>query len=266
MSDTLSTPAAAAVAALAAALAAGGRPGRIRLHRLVSDHGLRRSAAGAPRSTNPDSPYPPQASDHGRARSRLHRQRLVASVVAGVVPVLVLGAPGLAVAPLVAILLARWLASLPTVRDQRRREEMRATLPVAADLLVAALAAGTSPSAALQVVGGAIGGPLGPVLSQAATSLEIGSDPHAAWSALQGDPATAALARAFAGALLRGSSPVSRLVVLADDARAQRRWAAEARARGVGARAAAPLGLCFLPAFVLLGIVPLVVAAAAALP
>jgi len=32
----------------------------------------------------------------------------------------------------------------------------------------------------------------------------------------------------------------------------------ESRARSVSTRAAAPLGVCFLPAFVLLGIVPLV--------
>jgi hypothetical protein len=47
---------------------------------------------------------------------------------------------------------------------------------------------------------------------------------------------------------------------IALDARESARWAAEARARSVGARAAAPLGLCFLPAFVLVGIVPLVAA------
>jgi hypothetical protein len=33
----------------------------------------------------------------------------------------------------------------------------------------------------------------------------------------------------------------------------------EERARGVGVRAAVPLGLCLLPSFVLLGVVPLVV-------
>jgi hypothetical protein len=48
---------------------------------------------------------------------------------------------------------------------------------------------------------------------------------------------------------------------VAEDARDTARRAAEARARSLGARAAAPLGLCFLPAFVLVGVVPIVVTA-----
>jgi hypothetical protein len=47
---------------------------------------------------------------------------------------------------------------------------------------------------------------------------------------------------------------------VARDARDGSRWEGEAKARAVGARAAAPLGLCFLPAFVLVAIVPIVVA------
>ncbi|MCW2777557.1 MAG: hypothetical protein JWN17_1282, partial [Frankiales bacterium] len=46
---------------------------------------------------------------------------------------------------------------------------------------------------------------------------------------------------------------------LAADARAEARSAAEQRARRAGVLAVAPLGLCFLPAFVLLGVVPVVV-------
>ena len=45
---------------------------------------------------------------------------------------------------------------------------------------------------------------------------------------------------------------------LAEELRERTRADVEARARSVSTRAAAPLGVCFLPAFVLLGIVPLV--------
>ena len=55
---------------------------------------------------------------------------------------------------------------------------------------------------------------------------------------------------ALAGALLR----------LADDLRADRSVAAEAAARRSGVLIVLPLGLCFLPAFVLAGLVPVVVA------
>ena len=45
---------------------------------------------------------------------------------------------------------------------------------------------------------------------------------------------------------------------LARELRERARAEVESRARSVSTRAAAPLGVCFLPAFVLLGIVPLV--------
>jgi hypothetical protein len=46
---------------------------------------------------------------------------------------------------------------------------------------------------------------------------------------------------------------------LADDLAASARAEVEDRARAVGVRAAVPLGVCLLPSFLLLGIVPLVV-------
>ncbi|MCU1692975.1 MAG: hypothetical protein JWM64_2066, partial [Frankiales bacterium] len=46
---------------------------------------------------------------------------------------------------------------------------------------------------------------------------------------------------------------------LAAEARASATARAEQRARRAGVLAVAPLGLCFLPAFVLLGVVPVVV-------
>ena len=47
---------------------------------------------------------------------------------------------------------------------------------------------------------------------------------------------------------------------LAGDLARRARADAEDRARAVGVKAALPLGLCLLPAFVLVGIVPLVAA------
>ncbi|HEU4425315.1 MAG TPA: type II secretion system F family protein, partial [Pilimelia sp.] len=47
---------------------------------------------------------------------------------------------------------------------------------------------------------------------------------------------------------------------VADDLRADRAVAAEAAARRAGVLIVLPLGLCFLPAFVLAGLVPVIVA------
>jgi hypothetical protein len=53
------------------------------------------------------------------------------------------------------------------------------------------------------------------------------------------------------------------VAAVADDQRRRRRWSAEAAARRAGVHAVGPLVLCFLPAFVLLGVVPVVLSIAA---
>ena len=50
------------------------------------------------------------------------------------------------------------------------------------------------------------------------------------------------------------------IAALADDLRADRAVAAEAAAQRAGVLIVLPLGLCFLPAFLLAGLVPVVVA------
>jgi pilus assembly protein TadC len=57
---------------------------------------------------------------------------------------------------------------------------------------------------------------------------------------------------------VRVAAHVGREERLADDLEREALAAVEDRARAVGVKAAVPLGLCLLPAFLLLGIVPLV--------
>ena len=67
-------------------------------------------------------------------------------------------------------------------------------------------------------------------------------------------PASRALARAA-----EGGAPVAAAVArMAGDARLRAAADGEAAARRAGVLAVAPLGLCFLPAFVLLGVVPVI--------
>ena len=73
------------------------------------------------------------------------------------------------------------------------------------------------------------------------------------------------LGRALARAQASGAPVVASIERLADDLARAGRAETEERARAVGVKAALPLGLCLLPAFVLVGIVPLVVALLAAL-
>jgi Flp pilus assembly protein TadB len=164
--------------------------------------------------------------------------------------------------------LMSWLAlrRLESTAEARAAASRAQAVPLVAELLSTAVAAGSPPVVAAEVVAEALGGPMGQALRSAATSARLGTDPASGWSKLASDPALRPLARALASSVSRGTSPVSVLDRLAHDARDTARWAAEARARSLGARAAAPLGLCFLPAFVLVGIVPVVATAGRLLP
>jgi pilus assembly protein TadC len=71
------------------------------------------------------------------------------------------------------------------------------------------------------------------------------------------------LVRALGRALDSGAPVATTVAAVADEQRRRRRWAAEAAARRAGVLAVAPLALCFLPAFVLLGVVPVVLSIAA---
>lgn len=144
-------------------------------------------------------------------------------------------------------------------REQRdRRARMAADLPIAVDLLAACLRGGVSWGGAVESVAGAIGGPLGDELYGVAARVRLGADPTAAWLALAENPELAPLARTAARTMDSGAAPAPALARLAEDRRRAARAAASSRARAVGIRAVAPLGLCFLPAFVLLGVVPAV--------
>jgi len=153
----------------------------------------------------------------------------------------------------------RWVSKAESAGGRRRRERLTGDLPLAVDLLVACLAVGRPPSAALSVVAGALRGPLAQELRVVASQLDMGADAGAVWQGLMRDPALAPVGRAFARAARSGSSVTAALSGCADDLRRRRRADAQARARSTGVRAAGPLGACFLPAFVLIGIVPTVV-------
>ena len=144
------------------------------------------------------------------------------------------------------------------VRDSRRRAV--ADLPLGADLLAAALRAGAPVDRAAAAVADALGGPLGERLRRTARSLRLGAEPVEAWAHLSDVPGAGRLIAAAVRSSASGGALASALTRLADDLRADRTIAAEAAARRAGVLIVLPLGLCFLPAFLLAGQVPVVVA------
>ncbi len=160
---------------------------------------------------------------------------------------------GLGAAVLVWVLVAR--AEPPALR--RRREQVRRDLPHLVGLLAVALRAGAAPVEAVTVACAALPGPAAEHLSALTSRLGLGVDPGVVWSDVARDPLLAPLGRALARAHSSGSSVVEAVEHLADSLARESRAEAEDLARSVGVRAAVPLGVCLLPAFVLIGIVPL---------
>lgn len=140
----------------------------------------------------------------------------------------------------------------------RRRERLLEELPLGVDLLGACLDAGAAPERALATVARAVGGPVADELLGLHHLLEVGVDPARVWRSLAQHPQLGPLGRAVVRAHESGAS-VSRAVhQLAAEIAERSRADVEARARSIEVKASVPLGLCLLPAFVLLGVVPMV--------
>lgn len=189
----------------------------------------------------------------------LGRNRLAVSVLAGAAPFFFLGgALGFVAGVVGAVVAHRILGSREPAHLRRRREAVARSLPHVVDLLAVTLSSGASPSAALSAVADAVEGPVAEDLRAAEHSLRLGRDPARVWREVARQPGLASLGRSMARAVETGASVRESLHRLAEDLGSSVRLEAESRARQVGVRAAAPLGLCLLPAFILLGVVPLV--------
>ncbi|KOU68069.1 membrane protein [Streptomyces sp. MMG1533] len=175
---------------------------------------------------------------------------------------LVGGFAGVAVGLAAAVGLWRWRlrqAASGAEADYDAAREAARQLPLAADLLAACIAAGAGPVIAAQAVGEALGGPVGEGLARGAAEVRLGGEPGEAWRRLASTPGAGTLARLLERAGVSGlpaSGPVARL---AADARADWTREATARARRAAVMVTAPVGLCFLPAFIAVGVLPVVI-------
>lgn len=127
------------------------------------------------------------------------------------------------------------------------------------DLLAACLRAGLPMSAAARAVSEVAPDILAQVLRRAADLLALGAEPASAWASVARHPDTESLAR-MARRSARSGAPVAVAITeLAATQRASAEDAAAAKAERAGVLIGGPLGLCFLPAFICLGIVPVIV-------
>jgi len=133
-------------------------------------------------------------------------------------------------------------------------------LPAALDLAAAALRSGASVASALALAAPATSPGTAARMTAVAGLLRLGAPAAEAWADLGEHPQLgqiAAVARRGAGSGIRLASMWEDT---ATELRGQLHTAASTRAARAGVLAMAPLGLCFLPAFVCLGVVPDVIA------
>lgn len=192
-------------------------------------------------------------------RERAAPLRGVATVAVALGVLFFLGTPVGAPVAVAAAAVCWWATGrMEPPGTRRRRERLAASVPHAVDLMAACLAAGLSPAAALEQVTAVVDQPLAGELAGVSARLRLGVDPATVWRDLAAHPQLGGLGRTIARAVESGASVADAMLRLADDQRRRHRAAVETRARAVGVKAALPLGLCLLPAFVLVGVVPLV--------
>lgn len=143
-----------------------------------------------------------------------------------------------------------------------RRDRLAAELPHLVDLVVACLASGADPAEALARVVPVVPGDVADEIRPWVLRLRMGSDPVTVWEAMSRHPQLGRLGATLRRSAESGAPVGPALERLADDLLARGRTAVETRVRQVEVRATVPLGLCLLPAFVLLGVVPLVAGSA----
>jgi pilus assembly protein TadC len=128
------------------------------------------------------------------------------------------------------------------------------------DVLAACLRSGMAVSTAASATAPSAPAPLARVLNRAADLLALGADPATAWAnpTAPADDHADALLRLARRSASSGSALAQGVAELADQSRHEAAAAASAAAERASVLIAGPLGLCYLPAFVCLGIVPVV--------
>lgn len=168
----------------------------------------------------------------------------------------------LAGAPVAAAASWLWLARTDNRGITRRRRRLDEQLPETLGLLASALSAGSPTRVAVAEVAMVSPAESRAVLETVASHIRVGRSEQQAWAGIAADPVLAPVwgpaARDLARNAISGAAVVAVLQTHADQARSQHRSEIEKQAKTVGIRSVLPLMTCFLPAFVLVGVVPII--------
>ncbi|EIF00822.1 type II secretion system F family protein [Saccharomonospora glauca] len=147
----------------------------------------------------------------------------------------------------------------------RAAADSAADSALALDLLGACLSAGVPVPTAVDAVASVATGAVGEALRDAAHALALGASPESAWRRAREHPDIADLARAACRTASSGTALADQATTLAARIRHLEADGTEARAQRVSVLIVGPLGLCFLPAFLCLGVIPVVLGLASRL-
>ena len=154
---------------------------------------------------------------------------------------------------------SRWFLRRAGPGRQRARAPDSLLLASGWDLLAACLRGGLPVPAAVRVIATEVPEPAAGALRHTAELLALGADPVAAWAPALAEPSTAELARGARRSARSGAALAAVAEGLATTVRASADDLAEARAQRAAVGVTGPLGLCFLPAFLCIGVVPVVI-------
>lgn len=183
-----------------------------------------------------------------------------AALLAGSVAWMAIGpGPAAAVVSLmVAVMVTWWLPRLEQPQDRRREHHLRAQFPEAVDLLRYGLDAGLPLRTVVARVADLLPAPSCELLGRVVGHVATGHSDAQAWRAVSDDPVWGDVARDLARGVESGAAMSRLLAVTGDQARRDNAAELQRRARSVGVHSVLPLVVCYLPAFLLVGVVPII--------
>lgn len=150
------------------------------------------------------------------------------------------------------------LARMEPGSVRRRRERLLMQQPEVLDLLSASLEAGAPLRGAVRQIAEIAPEPSAQMLREVDAHVGVGFSETQAWQNLRGDAVWAEVARDLARAAMTGEAVTEILRARAEAARRARHNQLAAKARTVGVKSVGPMMVCFLPAFILVGVVPII--------
>lgn len=151
------------------------------------------------------------------------------------------------------------LGFLETGAGRRLRLVQTAQLPMALEFMAAALTAGAPLARATRDVAGVSPRATSEVLNAVVARSSIGATDAESWVQLRDHAVWGDIARDIARSAESGTALTATLRAHANSARRRHRESLEAQAKRVGVKVALPLMCCFLPAFLAIGVAPVVI-------